>query len=56
LFMASAGHVDKDIRPLVEKLALAHPELELDLMTPIGEEERFPTLIVDILTGTRGTR
>jgi sirohydrochlorin cobaltochelatase len=50
LFMASAGHVDKDIKPLVSDLARAHPEIELSLMTPIGENEEFPGFIVDIVT------
>jgi len=48
LFMASAGHVDKDIKPLVAELARSHPEVELTLMTPVGENELFPSLIVDI--------
>jgi sirohydrochlorin cobaltochelatase len=56
LFMASAGHVDKDIKPLVEELARAHPEITLDLMTPVGEHELFPSLVVDIFSGTQGTR
>jgi len=50
LFMASAGHVDKDIKPLVGKLALAHPEVHFELMTPVGEDALFPGLIADIAT------
>ena len=56
LFMASAGHVDKDIKPLVEELARAYPELEMSLLTPVGEDGRFPSLVIDIYTGTLGTR
>ena len=48
LFMASAGHVDKDIRPLVAELATAHPEAVLELMTPVGEDSLFPGLLPDI--------
>ncbi len=48
LFMASAGHVDKDIRPLVGALTRAHPEAELVLMTPVGEDPHFPALIAEI--------
>jgi sirohydrochlorin cobaltochelatase len=48
LFMASAGHVDKDIKPLVDELARAHPAVRLELMTPVGEDDLFPGLIVDI--------
>ena len=50
LFMASAGHVDKDVKPLVEKLALAHPGVHFELMTPVGENPLFPGLIADIAT------
>jgi sirohydrochlorin cobaltochelatase len=50
LFMASAGHVDKDIRPMVDELVRAHPEVKLELMTPVGEDDLFPGLIVDIAT------
>jgi sirohydrochlorin cobaltochelatase len=48
LFMARAGHVDKDIRPLVESLARIHPEATLDLMTPVGEDPHFAGLIAQI--------
>ena len=48
LFMASAGHVDKDITPMVAELAEAHPDARLDLMTPVGEDNLFPRLITDI--------
>ena len=50
LFMASAGHVGKDVKPLVEKLALAHPGVHFELMTPVGENPLFPGLIADIAT------
>ncbi|MBT8398418.1 MAG: CbiX/SirB N-terminal domain-containing protein [Gemmatimonadetes bacterium] len=51
LFMASAGHVDKDIKPLVAELALKHPGVKLDLMTPVGEDPLFPSLIIKITNG-----
>lgn len=54
LFMATAGHVDKDIRPLVDELARAHPAASLRLMTPVGEDDLFPGLIVDIVSGPPG--
>lgn len=50
LFMASAGHVDKDIKPLVEELARTFPGVKLDLMTPVGEDDLFPLLLVDLAT------
>jgi hypothetical protein len=42
--------VDKDLKPLVGELALAHPEVHFELMTPVGEDALFPGLIVDIAT------
>lgn len=48
LFMASTGHVDKDIKPLVAELARAHPGVQMELLTPVGEDNLFPRLIIDI--------
>ena len=48
LFMASAGHVDKDIRPLVDSLAQRHPDLHFHLLPPVGEDPRFHRLIETI--------
>jgi sirohydrochlorin cobaltochelatase len=48
LFMASAGHVDKDIKPLVAELARAYPGVRMELLTPVGEDGLFPRLIIDI--------
>jgi len=48
LFLASAGHVDKDIKPLVEELAAAHPEARLEVIPPLGEDHLLPHLIADI--------
>jgi len=50
LFMSSAGHVDKDIKPLVGELAREYPGVDFVLMTPVGEDDLFPRLIVDIVT------
>lgn len=54
LFMASAGHVEKDIKPLVAELARAHPGMELELMTPVGEDDLFPGFIVDMTKAHSG--
>jgi sirohydrochlorin ferrochelatase len=45
LFMASAGHVDKDIRPLVEELSRELPDARLEILTPVGEDPRFRELV-----------
>ena len=52
LFMASAGHVDKDIKPLVAELSEKHPDMDLVVLTPVGEDPLFPNLIVDIVQGS----
>jgi sirohydrochlorin cobaltochelatase len=54
LFMASAGHVDKDIRPLVKQLAPKFPGWQLEMLTPIGENPDFHDLIIRIATKDRG--
>lgn len=49
LFMASAGHVDKDIKPLVAELSKKYPGTDLTVLTPVGEDRLFAGLIVDIV-------
>jgi sirohydrochlorin cobaltochelatase len=51
LFMASAGHVDKDIKPLVADLSEDHRGMEFTILTPVGEDALFAKLIVDIVQG-----
>lgn len=48
LFMASAGHVEKDILPMVEDVGANHPEAILEVLTPIGEYPPFHGLVRDI--------
>lgn len=50
LFMASAGHVDKDIKPLVGELQSSRPTLGFALLEPVGEHPEFAGFIVDNLT------
>ena len=55
--MASAGHVDKDIKPLVAQLAEAYPEVHLELLTPVGEDPLSrPGLPLTVGPGPRGGR
>jgi sirohydrochlorin cobaltochelatase len=53
LFMASAGHVDKDIRPLVEELEHHFPEGEFRLLTPVGEDPLFHDLVKELANNVR---
>lgn len=48
LFMASAGHVDKDIRPMVDDLAQRCPDIHLQLLPPVGEQPLFHQLVLNI--------
>jgi sirohydrochlorin ferrochelatase len=41
LFLASEGHVDRDIRPLVDEVARAHPSLQVTLLPPMGQQPLF---------------
>jgi sirohydrochlorin cobaltochelatase len=53
LFMATAGHVDKDIRPMVRELARRYPEGRLELLTPVGENRLFQELVKKIANDDR---
>jgi sirohydrochlorin cobaltochelatase len=53
LFMATAGHVDKDIRPLVAGLAERFPEGRIELLAPIGEHALFHELVTRIANDDR---
>jgi siroheme synthase (precorrin-2 oxidase/ferrochelatase) len=48
LFMASAGHVEKDVLPMVQDAATAYPGAVLEVLTPIGEFPPFHGLVRDI--------
>ncbi|MFC1661623.1 NAD(P)-dependent oxidoreductase [Gemmatimonadota bacterium] len=53
LFMASAGHVEKDIFPLVEELRARYPRVVMEVLTPVGEDPLFHRLVNDIATQTQ---
>jgi sirohydrochlorin cobaltochelatase len=52
LFMASAGHVDKDIKPMVADLVRQFPEVTMEFLGPLGENSRLPSLILKIANNT----
>jgi len=45
LFLANEGHVDRDIRPLVDDVRTAFSDLEVELMPAIGQHPLFQTLL-----------
>jgi precorrin-2 dehydrogenase/sirohydrochlorin ferrochelatase len=52
LFMTAEGHVDRDIRPMVADLRLAYPDVEVNLLPPVGQHAQFEKILVDIAKET----
>lgn len=48
LFMAGGGHVDRDIPIQVEQLGWELPEVEIDILPPVGEDPRVMAAIGNI--------
>ncbi len=48
LFMTAHGHVERDIRPIVEDLRRKHESLEVELLPPVGELPSFRILLVEL--------
>lgn len=48
LFMTAGGHVERDIRPVVESIQRAHEDLEVELLPPVGELASFQKILVDV--------
>jgi sirohydrochlorin cobaltochelatase len=49
LFLASGGHVANDIPPQVAEACSLHPEIEIRVLPPVGEDPRFAALVRDLL-------
>ena len=45
LFMAGGSHVDQDIPPQVAAVQKEFPQIEIELLPPIGEHPKFVKLI-----------
>jgi NAD(P)-dependent dehydrogenase (short-subunit alcohol dehydrogenase family) len=48
LFMASAGHVEKDVLPLLRDLEGRYPGVSFQVLTPVGEDPVFHQLVRDV--------
>lgn len=48
LFMADEGHVDRDIRPLVEQVRGTHQSVELELLPAVGQHPFFLEMLARI--------
>jgi len=54
LFLANEGHVDRDIRPLVEQVRRCRPELDVELLPAMGQHPAFVRLLYEIGTESAG--
>ena len=48
LFMTDEGHVDRDIRPVLEGLRAVRADLQMDLLPAVGRHPSFRKLLVSI--------
>lgn len=48
LFMTAHGHVERDIRPVVDEVRRKHETLEVELLPPVGELPSFRILLVEL--------
>jgi uroporphyrinogen III methyltransferase/synthase len=55
LFLAAEGHVERDVRPLVEAVRKAHPSLAMELLPPLGQFPQFQEALRAIVRNGRGT-
>jgi sirohydrochlorin cobaltochelatase len=48
LFLANEGHVDRDIRPVVDQLSSIHRSVEVELLPAVGQHRLFRELLAKI--------
>lgn len=46
LFFSAGGHVAKDIPRIVAAARRSHPDFQIDVREPVGEDDRFAELVV----------
>jgi sirohydrochlorin cobaltochelatase len=45
LFLADAGHVEREIRPMVARLCASHRPVAVELLPPVGQHPLFQALL-----------
>jgi len=50
LFLAADGHVDRDIRPVVDQIREAFDSVDIELLAPLGQQPLFRELLRTIAT------
>lgn len=48
LFLAGGAHVAKDIPEQVAQVKAAYPRMQIDVLSPVGEDPRFVRLLEEI--------
>jgi len=51
LFLAGAGHVDRNIRPMMDQLCERFGQVDMELLPPLGEQGGFRDLLREIAAG-----
>ncbi len=49
MFMSSGGHVARDLKPMLDRLASRHPDLDLKLVPAFGELSVVRTALAEFL-------
>lgn len=52
LFLADAGHVDRDIRPVVEQLRRNHGSVEVEMLPALGQHRLFREFLAKVAAET----
>jgi sirohydrochlorin cobaltochelatase len=52
LFLAEEGHVERDVRPLVEEARLAFPDIAVEQLPPVGQHPEFREALARIVGRT----
>ncbi len=52
LFLTNEGHVDRDIRPLVDQVRAVHRPIEVELLPPVGQHPLFREVLYKIAVQT----
>ncbi len=54
LFLAEEGHVERDIQPLVDDVRATWPDVDVELLAPVGQHPEFRTALSAIALRTNG--
>jgi sirohydrochlorin cobaltochelatase len=55
LFLANEGHVDRDIRPVVDRLSKTHPSVAVELLPALGQHRGFREFLAEVALEDSGS-